>query len=209
MSGDLVALAREFVELHDRLDAVRNKIRLAVLNGAGQPEKTPPGEVKPNPQPPRVRAKRARSKLHPNAVKFAEVTETILNSASPETVLDQGDRGADPGQDLDHSRAAEEADRAGPRRQKRPRRLRAPRLSAEQVADLCQPASVTFVPWLNPLYASTSPEIAGRVKISDVSKAQVKRHASEAAEVTKVRFRKLAVVAIKQRAGRRQAAAVG
>ena len=78
MSGDLVALAERYVNLSGELNEVRDAMKRLLLNGAGPPEKTPPGEVKPNPQPPRVRAKRARSKPHPNAIKFAETSETIL-----------------------------------------------------------------------------------------------------------------------------------
>jgi hypothetical protein len=54
------------------------------------------------------------------------------------------------------------------------------------------------------LFASTSPDVAGRVTISDTPKTELKRKASEVAEATKARFRRLAVVAIRQKAARRQ-----
>ena len=64
---------------------------------------------------------------------------------------------------------------------------------------------ITAPLWVSPLFASHAKDVAGRVTVSDIPKTELKRHASEAAEATKARSRRLAVVAIRQKAGRRQA----
>jgi hypothetical protein len=65
-SEDLVTLARRFVACNDELERLREQIKLAVVNGAGEAAPVP------------FVAARSRPGAHPNALKAAEPEGRIL-----------------------------------------------------------------------------------------------------------------------------------
>ena len=71
MAGNLVELARKFVDLSDQLETVRGEIARAVLNcGGGKPEAHPTGAQ-------RSGVKRSQSS-HPNAIAAKEAEAQII-----------------------------------------------------------------------------------------------------------------------------------
>ena len=75
MSESLALLSREYVRLSDALDDVCARMRATLLSkGAAPGQKAPVVNF----QQLRRSGKRAPLKLHPNAIRFAKVTEVIL-----------------------------------------------------------------------------------------------------------------------------------
>lgn len=78
--SDLVQLSRRFVELNGELEEIRRQMLKALSNGAA-PESAHPFDKAPRPgkgKPHAAGAASAKPYVHPNAIKFAAASETVL-----------------------------------------------------------------------------------------------------------------------------------
>ena len=176
MAENLVQLAETFVRLTGELNATRDAMRRALMNGSAPPEAKPnpthakrPGGIGSQPK-----AKPTKSaKAHPNARMAAEAEAKIIallrSTPGMRPVEIARQMAARP-----NHRAALGED-AGARRgsARRSGGLRRVRLSAEEIADLTSPAPVaTWAPWLPPIYASKAKDVAEPTTLDDRTRAQ-------------------------------------